>query len=225
MAKAFMMLRLYDESLESIKFGLLLDKENKSLLNLLGTVNEKILEIVENNKKNESIRLQKERKEGLLEAALDLRQYKNVNTKGELPMPNETHLEEEDVIDSQMIFSATVMFPSHDSFDSIADISELSTPQELINIFNSAPEHVVGDEPKYSILDRQNAGKDVQVFMETLDGGLVKVSKKWTFNKILQNQAPIIPLINKGLTVYFASSKDTKWIKEWNREMALSQRL
>lgn len=225
MAKAFMMLRLYDESLESIKFGLLLDKENKSLLNLLGTVNEKILEIVENNKKNESIRLQKERKEGLLEAALDLRQYKNVNTKGELPMPNETHLEEEDVVDSQMIFSATVMFPSHDSFDSIADISELSTPQELINIFNSAPEHVVGDEPKYSILDRQNAGKDVHVFMETLDGGLVKVSKKWTFNKILQNQAPIIPLINKGLTVYFASSKDTKWIKEWNREMALSQRL
>lgn len=65
MAKAFMMLKLFDESLESIQFGLLLDKDNKSLLTLLNTVNDKIIEIDRNNKKNESIKQEEDRQKNL----------------------------------------------------------------------------------------------------------------------------------------------------------------
>ncbi|KAL6931589.1 related to Hsp70/Hsp90 co-chaperone CNS1 [Hanseniaspora guilliermondii] len=225
MAKAFMMLKLFDESLESIQFGLLLDKDNKSLLNLLNTVNDNIIEIDKNNKKNESIRLEEDRQKNLLEAAIDLRQYTNVNKAQCLPLPNKTYLEQKDVVDSQMIFSACVMYPGYNSYDPVGDISELSTPQELLSLFLDIPQEVADKEPKYSIIDKQTNGKNVHIYMETLDGGLIKLNKKLTFNQILQNQSPKIPLFNKQLHVYFAAKDNSQWIKDWDKEMALAQRV
>lgn len=225
MAKAFMMLKLFDESLESIQFGLLLDKDNKSLLTLLNTVNDKIIEIDRNNKKNESIKQEEDRKKSLLEAAIDLRQYTNVNKTQCLPLPSETHLEQNDVVDSQMIFSACVMFPGFNSYDPVGAISELSTPQELLNLFLDIPQEVIDREPKYSFIDKHTNAKSAHVYMETLDGGLIKLNKKLTFNQILQNQSPVIPLFNKQLHVYFAAKDNSQWIKDWDKKMALAQRV
>lgn len=225
MAKAFMLLRYFDESLEAIKFGLLLDKNNKSLLSLLDEVNNKIVEIAKNEEKTKTLKFQEERKSALLEAALDLRQYVNVTTQVQPPMPNSIALEEEDVVDSQMIFTATIKYPTYESFDVMGDISEVSTIHELIKMFENVPDYVVVDEPKYKILDKYNNNKGLHVYMETIDGGLVKMNKKWSFHKILGNENPKIPLINKGLVLYFAAAGDTKWIEDWDREHALSMRV
>lgn len=225
MAKAFMMLKLFDESLESIQFGLLLDKDNKSLLTLLNTVNDKIIEIDKNNKKNESIKQEEDRQKNLLEAAIDLRQYTNVDKAQCLHLPNQTYLEQKDVVDSQMIFSACVMYPGYNSYDPVGAISELSTPQELLSLFLDIPQEVIEKEPKYAIIDKHTNGKNVHVYMETLDGGLIKLNKKLTFNQILQNQSPVIPLFNKQLHVYFAAKDNSQWIKDWDKKMALAQRV
>lgn len=225
MAKAFMMLKLFDESLESIQFGLLLDKDNKSLLTLLNTVNDKIIEIDRSNKKNESIKQEEDRQKNLLEAAIDLRQYTNVDKAQCLPLPNQTYLEQKDVVDSQMIFSACVMYPGYNSYDPVGAISELSTPQELLSLFLDIPQEVIEKEPKYAIIDKHTNGKNVHVYMETLDGGLIKLNKKLTFNQILQNQSPVIPLFNKQLHVYFAAKDNSQWIKDWDKKMALAQRV
>lgn len=65
-----------------------------------------------------------------------------------------------------------ILYPTTDEFDFIGEISELSTPLELLEIVLDRPSEWFAD-PKHKDFNV----KKLECFMETESGGLVKVGK------------------------------------------------
>ncbi|XBW36517.1 hypothetical protein QEN19_002094 [Hanseniaspora menglaensis] len=226
MSKAFYLLKKLDEAKGSISFGLLIDKENKSLLQLLKNVTEKEEEILSNEMKKLAIEKEKKRKIDLLDACLDIRMIENVNSKekNEFFELSKIHLEEEDVVDSQLIMPCLVLYPTINELDFVAEVGEMSTGQDVINHLLQRPQEFYLENPQYMCLDPVNKGKKLHMYMETKEGGLVKVNKKWTISEIFKIEAPKIPMLDHSLRIYLAPKDDTEWIKKWSKNECLDKR-
>ncbi|OBA25441.1 TPR-like protein [Hanseniaspora valbyensis NRRL Y-1626] len=227
MGKAFFLLKKYDEANGSISFGLLIDKDNKSLLQLLKSVNTKEEEILADEMKKLAIEKEKQRKIDLLEACLDIRMIENINSKekNEFFELSKIHLEEKDVVDSQLIMPCLVLYPTIDELDFVAEVGELSTGQDIIDQLTQRPQEFYLENPQYMCLDPNNNGKKLHIYMETKEGGLVKINKKWTINQIFQNETPKIPMLDHSLRIYLAPKDDTEWIKKWDKNECLEKRV
>lgn len=225
-AKAFFLLKKYDEAKGSATFGLLIDKENKPLLQLLNNVSHKEEEILANEMKKLAIVKEKQRQKDLLEACLDIRMIENINSKekNEFFELSKLHLEENDVVDSQLIMPCLVLYPSINELDFVAEVGELSTGQEILQQLIQRPQEFYVENPQYLFLDPQNNGKQVNMYMETREGGLVKVNKKWTVSEIFKNETPKIPMLDGSLRVYLAPKNDTAWIEKWDKKECLEKR-
>ncbi|KAL6927796.1 hypothetical protein ACO0SA_004419 [Hanseniaspora valbyensis] len=227
MGKAFFLLKKYDEAKGSISFGLLIDKDNKSLLQLLKSVNTKEEEILADEMKKLAIEKENQRKIDLLEACLDIRMIENINSKekNEFFELSKIHLEEKDVVDSQLIMPCLVLYPTINELDFVAEVGELSTGQDIIDQLTQRPQEFYLENPQYMCLDPNNNGKKLHMYMETKEGGLVKINKKWTINQIFQNETPKIPMLDHSLRIYLAPKDDTDWIKKWDKNECLEKRV
>lgn len=220
--KAFFAIEKFDEAIKIIEYGLSVDPENKDLLKLLKTVKDKqqLLADIEAKKKQEE---EQQRLENIvLENSIKLRHIEIIKSSSPPDALKEAKIRLEDPKDyqSQLIFPAMILYPTTDEFDFIGEISELSTPLELLEIVLDRPSEWFAD-PKHKDFNV----KKLECFMETESGGLVKVGKKLEVNNALMNDKPKAPLFDNALRLYVVPKPDVaKWTSEWNKDSALAAR-
>lgn len=223
MGKAFFKLDRFDEARDSIEFGLKVDAQNKSLHALLETVQKRERQIAEYEEKRRKEEETKRNLQTLLENALIVRNVKSIKTKhrnAELLDEAKLKLENPTDFESQMIYPALVMYPTTGEFDFIAEVGELSSVQDLLDLIMQRPQEWF-DEPKH----KDFTPKKLLAYMETESGGLVKAGKKMTFHDILKKETPRVPLFDDALKIYLVPKTESEeWIAKWDRKDALERR-
>lgn len=223
MAKAYFAIGKFEEAKEALNFSLKINPDNLASNSLLKQITTKEEELERIKIKKEQEMIEKMALQQLLQDAMTARGYTNIAT----PRPSEflenakIRLEDPKDIESQLIMPAMVLYPTTDEFDFVADISELSTPIEVMELVLQRPESWFED-PKHENF----TPKKLEAYMETLSGGLIKVGKKATLNKALSNQAPKIPLFDNSVRLYFVPKVDSEaWLKKWDKSLALKKRI
>ncbi|GMM35672.1 HSP70/90 family co-chaperone [Saccharomycopsis crataegensis] len=211
MAKAFLKIQKYQEAHDAVEFGLKLSPEDKEMKLILKQADDKINEAREREEKNE-----KEYKTFL--EAMKVRGMSLVFTKDSGDNYKKFRLEDKFDIESQFIFDGIIEFPSLEYNCYIDKVGELSSIVEMLSIpYMSAPENFA-NHPELSI-------KNVQVYMETISGGLIKAGKKKTINELITLQTPQIPIIDWIVRLYVVSKDGAdEFIKRWNKKERLDNR-
>ena len=107
------------------------------------------------------------------------------------------YLEDPTDYQSQLIFPAVVLYPTTNEFDFIAEISELTTPNDILAMVLDRPQSWFED-PKHAKFTIRN----LDCYMETTSGGLVKVGKKVAINEALMGEKAKAPLFDNGLRLF-----------------------
>lgn len=222
MGKAFLALGKFDVARESVQFGLSIDSENKSLSTLLEAIENKEQEIKMHEAKKAEEEQQKQNLQFILDGSLKLRNITNVSTSKPSELVQEAGISLEDPLDpqSQLIFPALIMYPTTDEFDFVAQVSELTTVQELIELVMQRPEEWF-QSPGHENFNV----KSLTGFMETQSGGLVKVGKKVTFHDIFKKEKPDVPMFDHSAKIYLVpKSESEEWVSKWDKTKALERR-
>lgn len=219
--RAFFLVDRYDEARQILQFGLTQDPQNAAIKDTLQKVEAKEKQIADAKKKKEDAERKKQLEQSLLSDALKLRHYEILKSARPVEMLEDAKLRLEDPADyeSQLIFPAMVLYPTKDLFDFVAEVSELSTPNEILEL----------------VLDRLRASgqdpllnftlKDVNCYMETTTGGLVQVGKKAPIQTALGADKAKAPLFDNSLQLYVVPKAEAQtWIGKWNKVERLAQR-
>lgn len=220
--RAFLAVERYDEAKQVLQYGLTKDPENKAIQETLRKVEEKEKQIEEKRLKKEREEHQERLRKELLTNAVKLRHFETVKTPRPADYLEDAKLRLEDPADyeSQLIFPAVVLYPTTDEFDFVAEISELTTPLELLEMVLDRPQSWFED-PKH----KNFTVKSLECYMETITGGLIKVGKKVPINKALMSDKAKAPLFDNALRLYVVPKQDSpEWLSKWNKEVALSKR-
>lgn len=220
--RAFLAVERYDEAKQVLQYGLTKDPENKAIQETLRKVEEKEKQIEEKRLKKEREEHQERLRKELLTNAVKLRHFETVKTPRPADYLENAKLRLEDPADyeSQLIFPAVVLYPTTDEFDFVAEISELTTPLELLEMVLDRPQSWFED-PKH----KNFTVKSLECYMETITGGLIKVGKKVPINKALMSDKAKAPLFDNALRLYVVPKQDSpEWLSKWNKEVALSKR-
>ncbi|KAK6466022.1 hypothetical protein DFJ63DRAFT_317174 [Scheffersomyces coipomensis] len=220
--KAFFAVNRSEEASQILQYGLSFDPENKDFKGLLETVIKKQKQIEEAKLKKERELEEKKMKQSILENSIKLRHFTIIKSSRPAEMLEDAKLRLEDPLDheSQLIFPAMLIYPSIDEFDYIAEISELSTPIEILEMILDRPREWFED-PKH----KDFTVKKLECYMETQTGGLIKVGKKMAINNVLMNDKPVAPLFDNGLRLFVVpKSESAEWLSKWSKEAALAKR-
>lgn len=221
-AKAFFAVERYDEAKQILDYGLRIEPENESLKSILSSILEKERKIEEEKNRKKREQELKEMKKFILLNAIKLRHISMVKSSkpADLLEDAKIRLENETDHESQLIFPAMILYPTTDEFDYIAEISELTTPQEILEMVMNRPKEWFDD------IKHQNfSAKNLVCFMETESGGLVKVGKKVAINTAMMNESPKAPLFDNSLRLYLVPKDDVQdWVSKWNKDAALARR-
>lgn len=220
--KAFYAIEKYDEAIKVLEYGLNVDPENRDLQKLLQQVQKRQETLAQLKAKKVQEEEQEKLKNIVLENSIKLRHIEIVKTSSppEALKTAKIRLEDPKDYQSQLIFPAMILYPTNDEFDFIAEISELTTPLELLEMVLNRPREWF-DDPKH----KDFSVKKLECFMETDTGGLIKVGKKIEINNALMNEKPKAPLFDNALRLYVVPKTDvSKWTSEWNKETALAAR-
>lgn len=220
--KAFLAVERYEDAKQILQFGLTKDSDNKPIKETLSKVEEKERFIAERKLKKEREEHMKQLQRDLLTNAVKLRHIEIIKTPRPAEYLEDAKLRLEDPADyeSQLIFPAVVLYPTTDEFDFIAEISELSTAQELLEMVLDRPQ-LWFEDPKHKNFN----AKSLECYMETVSGGLVKVGKKVAINTALMSDKAKAPLFDNSLRLYVVPKQDSpEWLSKWNKEIALSKR-
>lgn len=219
---AYFLIAKYEEAIEILKYGLTLDQDNLALKGLLKKIEDKLIRLAEIEAKRLKLQKEKELVELNLAQAIVRRQMTLINTSKPIELLENSKLKLEDPKDqeSQLIFPALVLYPTTDEFDFVAEISELTTAYELMELVMSRPDSYFQD-PKHQNF-RPNK---LQLYMETINGGLIKVGKKVPLNECLMNPSVKVPIFDNALRIYFVPKVDAEsWLKTWDKSKALERR-
>ncbi|CDO93286.1 unnamed protein product [Kluyveromyces dobzhanskii CBS 2104] len=221
--KAFLELGKLEESLEAVKVGLAVEPENGALKSIESRVHEKL----ESKRKFEARTLAQKQKEEELQEFLDLavqiRNIKLINSKqpADLLKDSKLSLENPTDFESQLIFPAMVLYPTTDEFDFIASVSELSTPNDLLQVVLDRPAEWFA-QPGH----KDFTPSKLQAYMETVAGGLIKIGKKVSIHDVLKMEKPKAPLFDKSLRIYFVPKTEAQsWLDTWDKNAAIMKRL
>ncbi|SCW03562.1 LAFE_0G13212g1_1 [Lachancea fermentati] len=223
MGKAFFALSKLDDAEEAVNFGLKFDSSNASLKSLLAQIVKTKEDLLAQEAKRLAELKEKEKKQALLDAALILRNYTLVSTSSPPEFLEQTklYLENDEDIESQLIFPSVIVYPTIDEIDFVASVGELSTPGDLVDIVLQRPQEWFEQENHRSFTP-----KNLICYMETESGGLTKVGKKVSFHDVLKLEKPNVPLFDKALRVYMVpKSESTQWLEKWDKNEALERRL
>lgn len=220
--KAFFLVDRYEEAKQILGYGLTLDPQNASMKEVLENVisKEDKLRVARELKQKE---LEYEQmKKDVLSNSIKLRHYTllKTNSPGEYLKDAQIRLEDEKDHESQLIMPMMILYPTIDEFDFVAEVSELSTPIEILELILDRPKEWF-DNPKH-----QNfTVKKLECYMETESGGLIKVGKKIGLNNALLNQSPKVPLFDNSLRIFVVPKADApEWLSTWNKQAALARR-
>lgn len=221
--KAFFAVERYDEAKQILQFGLTKDPGNNAIHETLKKVEEKEKQIEEKRLKKEREAYEQKLRQDLLINAVKLRHIEIIKTPRPAEYLEDAKLRLEDSTDyeSQLIFPAVILYPTTGEFDFVAEISELTTPVELLEMVLDRPKSWFED-PKH----KNFTAKSLECYMETVAGGLVKVGKKVPINNALMSDKAKAPLFDNGLRLYVVPKQESpEWLSKWNKEVAISKRM
>ncbi|GAV28448.1 hypothetical protein PMKS-001919 [Pichia membranifaciens] len=221
-AKAYFAIEHYDEALKVLSFAVSIDDKNLAVNTLLQKCEGKIAYIEELKEKKRKREEEKLKVKLDLESALKARGVTSIKSSygtdkiGDACM----HLEEAHDIETQLIIPAIIIYPTVDEFDVVSEVSELTTPMELMELIMDRPEEFFKDGKHENFKP-----KKLEAYMETEEGGLVKIPKKGSINQVLMSPNPRVPLFDNILRLYFVPKVDSaNWISNWKKQDALSKR-
>lgn len=218
--KAFLAIDRLDEAKQILEYGLGFG-ENADLKILLDKVEKKIAEVQEQKSKKEHQLKEQQMKQEILTTSMKLRHIEVVKSINPPEIIKEAKIGLEDPMDyqSQLIFPALILYPTIDEFDFIAEVSELSTPLEILELILNRPKEWFDEKHKEFHV------KTLVCFMETISGGLVKIGKKIEINQALMKDTPKVPLFDGALKLYVVpKSEADSWPSQWNKFAALQAR-
>ncbi|KAF8005426.1 hypothetical protein HF325_000883 [Metschnikowia pulcherrima] len=221
--KAFFLVERYDEGSQILQYGLSKDPENKAIKDTLSALTKKVALIEETKRKKEQAEYDAKLKETLLVNAVGLRHFHIIKSSRPAEFLENASLRLEDPTDyeSQLLFPAMVLYPTIDEFDFIAEISELSTANDILAIVLDRPQSWFED-PRH----KNFTLKTLECYMETISGGLVKVGKKAAINGALMVDQAKAPLFDNALRLYVVPKQESaEWLKTWSKEDALKKRM
>lgn len=220
--RAFFAVDRLDEAKEILKYGLTQDPENAPMKEVLQKVVNKIQDKARAQEARERLQANEKAKMLLVEHALKIRGVQNVKSSRPAELLEETQIRLDDPLDyeSQLVLPAMVLYPTTEEFDFVAEVSELTTPAELLAM--------VMDRPQLWFEDPRHKGflaDTLDCFMETVNGGLVKVGRKAPLNNALMAEKSKAPLFDRALRIYAVPRAETKaWLATWSKDVALAKR-
>lgn len=222
-AKAYFAIEHYDEALQVLTFAVSIDDKNIAVNSLLKQVNQKIKRIEELKEIKRKKEEEKLKVESDLQKALEVRGITSIHSSygTDTIGDSKIHLEEPHDIETQLIIPAIIIYPTVDEFDVVSEVSELTTPAELMEMIMDRPEEYFHDGKHDNFKP-----KKLEAYMETQDGGLVKIPKKGAINQVLMSKNPQIPLFDNILRLYFVPKVDSaEWISTWKKQDAIAKRI
>lgn len=220
--KAFFLVDRFEEARGILEYGLSIDKDNAAINDTLAQISAKEAALLAAKQLKERAEKEKEMKHTILSNAIQLRHIETVRSSRPVELLEGAKIRLEDEVDHelQLIFPAMVLYPTTDEFDYVAEVSELLTPNDILDIVLARPDAWFAEEKH-----RAFAGRKVDCYMETVSGGLVKVGRKMAVNQALMSDKLKAPLFDNGLRMYVVPKVDSeKWLKTWSKETALKKR-
>ena len=155
--KAFFAIEKYDEAIKVLEYGLNIEPENKDLQKLLQQVQKRQETLAQIKAKKAQEEEQERLKNIVLENSIKLRHIEIVKSSSppEVLKTAKIRLEDPKDYQSQLIFPAMILYPTTDEFDFIAEISELTTPLELLEMVLNRPREWF-DDPKHKDFNVKN---------------------------------------------------------------------
>lgn len=221
-ARAYFAIEHFEESLSVLNFANSIDDKNVAVTSLIKKVTEKIKHIEELKEKKKKKEEEKLKVELDLQTALELRGITSIKSSygTETIGDAKIHLEDAHDVETQLIIPTIVIYPTVGEFDVVSEVSELTAPMQLLEMVMDRPEDYFQDGKHDNFKP-----KKLEVFMETEEGGLVKVPKKNPINQVLMSQKPKIPLFDNILRIYVVPKVDSAdWISKWKKQDALEKR-
>ncbi|KAL7665582.1 Cns1/TTC4 wheel domain-containing protein [[Candida] zeylanoides] len=221
--RALFAVERFDEAKEILRYGLSLDPENASLKDVLHKVEVKQESLKQAKLKREKEQRECEMRESILQNAIKLRHYLVIKSSRPAELLENAQIRLEDPLDheSQLIFPAMIVYPTLDEFDFVNEVSELSTPLEILETVLNRPKEWFANPKHKDFVPRK-----LECFMETESGGLVKLGKKVAVNEVLMADKPSVPLFDNSLRLYVVPKIEAAaWISTWNKEAALAKRM
>lgn len=222
-AKAYFAIEHYDEAMSVLNFAISIDNKNAAVMALKKKVEEKIqlvkdLELKRKKREEEKLIMEQNLQRALeVRGMVSIKSSYGTDTIGD----SKIHLEDPSDIETQLIIPTVVIYPTIDEFDVINEVSELTTPLELMEL-------VMGERPEEYFDDGKHDNfrpKRLEAYMETGEGGLVKIPRKSPINTVLMSQKPRVPLFDNILRIYLVPKTDSaEWISKWNKKEALEKR-
>lgn len=220
--KALFLVDRYDEAKQILQYGLSIDPENISIKEVLNNVISKENKLKQARELKQKELEMKKMKQTILQNAIKLRHYTILKTTspGDYLKDAQIRLEDENDYESQLILPAMILYPTIDEFDYVAEISELTTPLEIIELILNRPQEWFNN-PKHENFKVKN----LECYLETESGGLIKAGKKVPINNVLLNPSPKVPLFDNALRLFVVPKVDApQWLATWNKQAALARR-
>lgn len=221
-AKAYFSIDHYDEAKKVLEFAYSIDDKNVAVNALIKKVDEKMKYIEDLKEAKRKKEEEKMRVEEDLQHALGIRGITSIKSSygSDSIGDAKLHLENPHDIETQLIIPTIIIYPTVDEFDVVSEVGELTTSLELMELVMNRPEEYFQDGKHENFKP-----KKLEAYMETEEGGLVKIPKKWAINQALMSQAPKIPLFDNILRIYFVPKCDSAgWIASWKTQDALDKR-
>ncbi|KAL1896940.1 HSP70/90 co-chaperone [Ceratocystis pirilliformis] len=214
-SKALLSVDRLDDATEAFHRGLVLDPENKSLL-MVKEATEKRRAFIEAKKKaDEEREATKKRRELLVRTALEARKIIVQNTEKPPDMEDAAIrlAPNEDDPTSSLTFPTMLLYPTDFESDFIKAWSELDSLEAHLGYIFPLPWDT---EQKYSIAN-------VECYMETVSGGLLKIGKKLSLLRILSGGK--VEVVDQVVKIFVVpKSKSEAWIKEFKEAKAKQQK-
>ncbi|PHH50660.1 Hsp70/Hsp90 co-chaperone cns1 [Ceratocystis fimbriata CBS 114723] len=214
-SKALLSVDRLDDATEALNRGLALDPENKSLL-MVKEATEKRRAFIEAKKKaDEEREATKKRRELLVRTALEARKITVRNTEKPPDMEDAAIrlAPNEDDPTSSLTFPTMLLYPTDYESDFIKAWSELDSLEAHLDYIFPLPWDT---EQKYSIAN-------VECYMETVSGGLLKIGKKLSLLRILSGGK--VEVVDQVVKIFVVpKNKSEAWIKEFKEAKAKQQK-
>lgn len=220
--RAFFAVDRLEEAKQILQFGLTKDSENAPMKDLLKKIEDKEKQIKAAIEKKEREAELKRKEQLTLASAITLRNIEIIRSSKPAELLDDAKIRLEDPLDyeSQLIMPAMILYPVTDEFDFVAEVSELSTPAEILEIVLNRPQEWFED-PRH----KGFSVKSLECYMETTSGGLVKVGKKAPINNALMAETAKAPLFDNGLRLFVVpKTESAKWLGTWKKDVALAKR-
>lgn len=210
-AKALLALDKNVDADDACKRGLEIDPENKALQDLSKEITKKNIKIAERRQREVEREKRRRQENALLNAALEAR---NIKTRKTAQPPDMEDVKVELVPDpldpeSSLNFPTLLMYPLSRETDMLKAFNELHTLKDYLPSMFPAPWDKKGEYTP----------TNVECYMETVTGGLVKVGRKASLLKILsESNVEVVDDLVKIYVVPKAAAES--WIKEFKADKA-----